>query len=66
MNKNQILAVVLGFAFPVMSTLYNLWGFLIPYVAAKVCLIVQAHQPLVYLRLDDHCFHLLPNWRCTN
>jgi hypothetical protein len=59
MNKNQILAVVIGFAFPVMSTIYNLWGFLIPYVAAKVVLLVQAHKPVVFLRLDDNSLHLL-------
>jgi hypothetical protein len=59
MKKSQIVTVILGFAFPVMSTLYNLWGFLIPYVAAKVSSLVQAHQPFLHLRLDDNGIHIL-------
>lgn len=55
------IAVALGFMFPVMSTIYNLWGFVMPYIAARVLLTAKAIERFNYLRTGVIWLYSLSN-----
>lgn len=61
----RLYPVILGFLFTFMGVIYNIWGFLLPYIASKVKLPAETNRREVHLSICEQHLCGFPVRRCT-